>query len=437
MKKIIIVLVAILLFFSPAIVYAADTIIVPPLDPNLYPEGSFCRGKNGVSVFINGKEYGSFSVRSAPGMARDYKRNVRTDIDSSEVTWRSMIGYPELVVWEKDENIIRLLYKSQNNKETDIYWWPAGEDLGQAWYFTLSPPMFRDEAIFNWVLRTQKMLDNVPLTANKACPGQTIGAKRGANDNAINSCKDKWLDAPLMSTDEGKKLLEEEYKKFNDFHSLDFKPGEGGIIDSDEDKAMYETFFLYADLTDKKFDTYSKATYYGEQYRTKVLLTLENLGVAREKVEACGKNLPSSIITYITMDINIPDAVYTCYKAATVGAIQGGAEKIIKALSDPEIKSAMAKQLHALTYLRKYIEYRQCLAQNDPGIKETVDKEVENYNDLKKLADQDFADADEANRGAGWDKQVLNKVVCWLRDGFIGVFFFEAKLAAWFLRRNY
>ncbi|MBU2595557.1 hypothetical protein KJ713_01835 [Patescibacteria group bacterium] len=36
-----------------------------------------------------------------------------------------------------------------------------------------------------------------------------------------------------------------------------------------------------------------------------------------------------------------------------------------------------------------------------------------------------------------WQIDVLNQVVCMLRDAFITVFYYEAKLSAWFLRRNY
>lgn len=43
----------------------------------------------------------------------------------------------------------------------------------------------------------------------------------------------------------------------------------------------------------------------------------------------------------------------------------------------------------------------------------------------------------EITGSLNWEEAVMNKVVCMLRDAFITVFYYEAKIAAWFLRRNY
>lgn len=437
MKKIIFGIIPLLLFMIfPIGILNAQIGSIPLPDPDDPPVQNFCKNSNGrISAYINGQEY-PFNVSSVPGIARD-NRNVRNKVDNSGVTWRSMSGRPELVVWEKDNNIIRILYDSPNNQKTDIFWWPAGETTDKALYFNLTPSQFPGESIFQWVIRMQNFLDNYPLKVNTPCPGQKLGPKRGANDNAINSCKDKWLDAPLMSTDSGKKLLEEEYKQFNDFVSNGtggeiFKPGGGGIITSAEDAAMYQDFFLTASLEDTTTDTYQKATQLSNDVETRVLLLLQSLGVGEENLAKCGQGALGAVGVSIGMGNGVPSSLKSClWGPAALGQV--GVEVFIRKLADKEITMAIAKQLHAFTYLRKYIEYRQCLAQNDPSIKETVDKEVKNYNSLNTIKNQQWQEIAKDD----WENSVLRRVACWIRNTIIHIYYFLANFAAFFLQRNY
>lgn len=62
--------------------------------------------------------------------------------------------------------------------------------------------------------------------------------------------------------------------------------------------------------------------------------------------------------------------------------------------------------------------------------------EVEEFH--KKMGEQKpFWEEKEHQASSLWENDVLNKVVCWMRDAFISIFYYEAKLSAWFLRRNY
>lgn len=440
MKKIVIITTILLVLISPDSLLAAlpknFEITLPP-DLNNPPPPSFCKNSNNrISAYINNQEY-PFNTKSNPGMARDIDRNVKNKVDNSGVTWRSMSGRPELVIWEKDNNILRILYDSPNNQETDIFWWPEGEALDKALYFTLAPSQFPGESIFWWVTRMQDFLDNYPIKADIPCPGQKVGPKRGANESAVNSCKDKWLDAPLMSTDSGKKTLEEEYKQLNDFFSNGtggelFKPGGGGIITSAEDEAMYNTFFLTASLEDIDGDTYQEATRLYNDVETQFLSLLRSLGVGEENLIKCGQGALGAVGASVGMGNGVPASLKSClWGPAALGQV--GVEVLMRKMADKNITLIMAKQLHAFTYLRKYIEYRQCLAQKDPTIKETVDKELENYNNLNTLRNQQLQEIAKDD----WENSVLRRVACWIRNAIIHIYYFLANFAAFFLQRNY